>query len=160
MSRSKYGPAAGTRQGRKPKLTILRPPDLIVMRHDELIALRNLSDLTTRGLYQVLCEISDFDTGEVHRDANYAELMAFGQPPTSQQGPTRQGPQYNAMRRMLADLEGVGLVHRNKEFNAAQGRLLMILPLRAAAAAEWKKRRAQQIRPQVLPQGQKARKPK
>jgi hypothetical protein len=154
-----FGPAAGTRQGSKPRLSILRPPELIVLRHDELIALRNLSDFTTRGLYQVLCEISDFETGEVHRDASYPELMAFGQPPRAQQGPTRLGPQYNAMRRMLADLESVGLVHRNTEFNKAHGLLLMTLPYRAAAAAEWKKKLAQRKRPQELPQGRKARKP-
>lgn len=154
-----YGPAAGTRQGATPKLSQIRPPELVTLRRDELEALRKLSDYTTRGFYQALTEISDFETGEVHRDASYAELMAFGTPPRPQQGPGRAPPSYEQIRRMLRELESVGLVRRTSEFNAAQGRLLMVLPLRAAAAAEWKKSRARRISPQELAQGQKARKP-
>lgn len=153
-----YGPAAGTRQGSPPKLSLLRPPDVLVLRRDELIALRTLSDYATRGLYEALCELSDFDTGEVHRDASYVELMAFGAPPRSQQGPARAGHSYEQLRRMLRDLEAAGLVKRNAKFNAAQGRLLISLPLRALAAEEWKKSRAQRISQQGLAQGSKGRK--
>jgi hypothetical protein len=158
VSRSQYGPAAGTRQGATPKLSLINPPDVLALRRDEMEALRKLSDYTTRGFYEALCEIADFETGEVHRDANYAELIAFGTPPRPQQGPRRAGPTYEQIRRMLRDLEAVGLVKRHSEFNAAQGRLLMMLPLRALAAAEWKKTRARRISQQELAQGQKPRK--
>lgn len=152
---SNYGPAAGTRQGATPKLSLLRPPEIIVLRREELLALRKLSDYTTRGFYQALCELADFDTGEVHRDASIAELQAYGTPPRPQQGPPRAGQSYEQIRRMLRELEALGLVHRNAEFNAAQGRLLMVLPHRAAAAVEWKKTAAQRISQQASAQGRK-----
>lgn len=155
---SQYGRAAGTRQGAKPKLSQLRPPSTIALIDQELIALRALSDFAIYGLYQVLCQICDFETGEVHRDATYAELMAFDTPPRPERGRQRKPHTYEQLRRMLRELESVGLVRRHPEFNAAQGRLLMNLPIRALAAAEWKKRRVQQIRTQALAQGPKARK--
>lgn len=154
---SQYGPAAGTRQGKTPDLSLLNPPEVLVLRRDELLQLRKLSDYTTRGFYEALCELSDFETGEVYRDASIAALQAFGTPPRPQQGPRRAGPSYEQIRRMLRELEALGLVRRDPAFNAAQGRLLMVLPYRAAAADEWKQRRAQRLSQQVSAQGQKAR---
>jgi hypothetical protein len=157
--RSQYGPAAGTKGGAAIKLSLLNPPEVLVTRRDELMALRRLSDYAVRGLYDALCELSDFETGEVFRDACYQELMAFGTPPRPERGRPRRGPTYDEMRRMLADLESVGLVKRSSAFNEAQGRLLMVLPFRAAAAQEWKQRRAQAIKPQGKAQGTKQREP-
>lgn len=158
MTASRHGHAAGTRQGKVPDLSLLRPPDRLVLWRAETERLRILSDYAARGVYEALCELADFVTGEVWHDLNYATLMALGTPPQPQQGPRRAGLSYEQLRRILRDLEGVGLVARNARFNAAQGRLLLRLPIRAAAYDEWKQSRVQKISPQGSAQATKGRK--
>lgn len=138
MSRSQYGPAAGTRRGPPIRPALLHPPERIVLRKDEMLLLRSLSDFATQGLYQALRQMADFETGEIF-PLTYAQLKALGTPPRAQQGPSRPGPTYDVLRRMVYDLEAVGLVARDRGANEAQGQLRLMLPYPAAAYAAWKK---------------------
>lgn len=157
VSRSQYGAAAGTTKGAAPRLALLHPPKVLALREDEMLAVRSLSDYAERGLYEALAEMADFETGQIF-PLTYAQLMALGSPPRSEKGPTRRGPSYQQLRRMLNDLELAGLVARDKAGNAAQGELRLVLPLRAAHSAEWKKQSAQRLKQQRLQQGATARK--
>jgi hypothetical protein len=139
MSRSQYGPAAGTRRGPPIKPALLHPPERIVLRKDEMLLLRSLSDYTTRGLYEALREMADFETGEIF-PITYAQLKALGTPPKPQQGRPRPGPTYDVLRRMVYDLEAVGLVVRDRGANQAQGQLRLMLPYPAAAYADWQRK--------------------
>lgn len=152
-------PAAGTNQGAAPRPVRLafHPKRAISGEEDDLL-FNVLGDFMTAGLYSLLCTHAVFETGEVL--TSIAHLQAVGTPPRPQQGRPRKPPSYEQVRRMLRDLESVGLIVRDRAQNALQGQLRMRLPYRAAAYADWKKQqRAQQKSQQGKAQGHKARKP-
>lgn len=160
MSRSQYGPAAGTRQGATPRPNAIKVPPKVVFTDTEGNVLCNkLHDLATLGLYFLLRNLADFETGEVLGLTDYAGLIAISTPPRPQKGPRRPPPSYEQLRRMLRELEAFGLVSRDKERNAAQGQLRLYLPhVSQVAEAYRKKKRAQRISQQELAQGPKGRK--
>lgn len=116
-----------------------------------------LVDFTAAGVYRLLTKFADFETGELP-PMTYDTLLAAGTPPRPQQGPRRKGMTYEQIRRVVRDLEAVGLVDRDTSSNSKQGQLRLRLPLRASIAAERKKERDRRIRTQGSTQAQKARK--
>lgn len=156
-----FGQAMGTRQNPGPlRRTEIKFPPKIARTEEENDLLYNfLSDYATAGLYGVLEAFADFEDGSVPA-TTIKNLMTIGTPPKAQQGPSRRGPSYEQIRRMLNELESVGLIVRDRVGNALQGQLRMRLPYKAAAFEEWKKKQsAQRKSQQELAQGQKARKP-
>lgn len=156
MTRSKFGPAAGTRKGKAPDLALVRPPAVVTLRQEEMTRLRILSDIQARGLYELLLEVADFTRGEVL--VTYASLIAWCTPPRPQHGRARPGPSYEQLRRLVRDLEFVGLVSRDRQANEAHGQLRVRLPFLVARVREWEKTRAQRESAQGLAQGSKGRK--
>lgn len=157
-----FGQAMGTRQNFGPiRRSEMRFPPKVVTEEEENDLLFNfLSDYTTAGLYKLLEGFADFEDGSLP-PMTIKELMTAGTPPRAQQGPSRPGPTYEQIRRMLRELEQVGLILRDRASNALQGQLRITLPYKAAAFAAWKKKQSEQRkRAQELAQGQKARKPK
>lgn len=147
-------PAAGTHQGPTPRPVMLAfHPRRAISGEEDHLLYNVLGDFTTAGLYSLLCTHAVFDTGEVL--TSIAHLMAVGTPPRPQQGRPRKAPTYEQVRRMLNDLESVGLIVRDRSQNALQGQLRMRLPYRAAAYEAWKKKQHdRQKRPQGKTQGQ------
>lgn len=157
MTRSQYGPAAGTKKGPAPQLTAIHLPEFLRFSQGELVALLHvLRDPLPMHLYALLRTQADFSSG--HALQTYARLMDLMTPPQPERGRRRPGPTYDQLRRAVADLESVGLVQRDAANNEAQGQLRLHLPHVAGAAHEREQRRAQRIKAQGLAQGLKARK--
>lgn len=124
---------------RKPERRALPVHERLVFRPSEQVALDNLTDYALTGLYVALKRCVDFETGEVP-PISYLFLEGAGKPRPPQQGRPRSGPTKDVVRRMLADLEAVGLVKRNASANEKNAQLNMTLPHVRAAFLEWKKR--------------------
>lgn len=160
MSRSQYGPAAGTKQGAAPRRQERQFPELTVDYEQEDHLLYNvLRSFEAAGVYRFLTKCADYETGAV-LPTTYASLLdAGGIPPSSEKGGRHKAAMtYEQLRRILRELESVGLVERDPQGNAAQGQLRLFLPMRARITADRKQRRAQHLRQQGLAQAQKARK--
>jgi hypothetical protein len=118
-----------------------------------------LHHFAAAGVYRLLTKFADFETGEIPFPMTYDTLLgAGGFQPRPQQGPGRKSMTYEQLRRIIRDLESVGLVARDCGANSRQGQLRLRLPIRAEIAAERKKERERRIREQVSAQASKARK--
>lgn len=121
MTRSQYGPAAGTPRGAAPRLAGMRAPDFIRLDQLELQTLLHvLRDSTALHLFVLLVAHADFTTGELL--STYARFMDLMTPPQPERGPRLKGPTYAQLRRAVDLLEAHGLVRRG-EGNQAQGQL-------------------------------------
>lgn len=155
-SKSQYPPAAGTTKGPKPRDGVIHPPRVLAFPQLETVTLLTLKDHTAYAVYFLLRNLADFDDGSVL--VTYAQLMGNLTPPRPERGRRGTPPTYEQIRRVLRDLELVGLVVRDKANNAAQGQLRMVLPYPAGASDAWKKLAAQRQSAQDKPQGKKPRK--
>jgi hypothetical protein len=125
---------------------------MVAMDTAEMEALLHLlRDSHAVHAYMLLRTQADFLSG--HILTTYARLIELMTPPAPEKGRRREGPTYKQLRRVLDDLEAVGLLSRDAERNAAQGQLRAILPHVQAKASEWAKRHAQQQSGQGLGQG-------
>lgn len=161
MTRSQYGPAAGTSKGPAPLPAAIHLPEYLNFSRAELeLCFHILRDPLAWSVYGLLRTQADFTSG--HTLQTYARLMELLTPPQPERGRRRRGPSYDQLRRVVEDLERLGLVKRNASNNAAQGQLRLWLPHVAGAAHERENRRkaqrAQPIKAQDLAQGSKARK--
>lgn len=150
---SKTIPAAGTRQGAAPLAAAIHLPSRISLSHDELhVLIRLLKEPLAAHTYLLLRAQADFADGHVL--TNYARLMDLMTPPQPERGKRMPGPSYEQLRRVLRDLEGLGLIRRDSGKNAAQGQLRAWLPHVEALHDDFKKTLAQRNRTQGLAQGQ------
>lgn len=154
------GPAAGTNQGATPLQNAVKvPPKVVIEAEVSDILINQVHDVATIGLYFVLRNLADFESGEVLGILNYAGLIALATPPRPQQGPRRAPPSYEQIRRMLRDLEYFGLVSRDSQRNAEHGQLRLYLPhVSKNAERHREKKRAQRNSQQELPQAPTRRK--
>ncbi|HEX7890306.1 MAG TPA: hypothetical protein VF522_13175 [Ramlibacter sp.] len=126
MTRSQYGPAAGTRQGAAPRLAVLKAPQFIRLDQAELtFLLHMLRDSQALHLYLLLCAHADFRSGELC--TTYARFIELMTPPQPERGRRRPGPSYPQVRRLVDDLEAMNLVRRDRAQNAAHGQLRLFI---------------------------------
>lgn len=152
--------AAGAKGG--PAIRLRRPfvfaPKVVITDHEQDLILNVLCDYAALGVYLALVAQTDFQTGAGL--THYQTLEAMGQQPKPERGGRRrQGVTRDMLRRIVDDLESIGLLARDRYNNFAQGQLRYVLPYRAFLADEWKKTSAQRNKPPMLAPKQKARKP-
>lgn len=129
-------PAAGSSGGAQPYKAGIHIPRLVALEGPEMEALLHLlRDSHAVHAYLLLRTQADFVSG--HILTTYARLMELMTPPAPERGRRRDGPTYKQLRRVLDDLEGVGLLSRDAERNALQGQLRAVLPHVQAKSRQW-----------------------
>lgn len=155
---TKFLPAAGTRQGPAPLPAAIHLPNRVSLGFDELHALMHmLREPLAAHTYMLLRVQADFASGHVL--TTYARLMELMTPPQPERGARRPSPTYEQLRRVLRDLEALGMLRRDASQNAAHGQLRVWLPHVEALSADWEKTRAQRNRTQGSAQGATAAQP-
>lgn len=154
---SQLPPAAGTTKGPRPRDGVVHPPKVLAFPQLESVTLLTLKDQLAYAVYFLLRCVADFEDGSVH--VTYAQLIGLLMPPRPERGRRATPPTYEQIRRVLRDLESVGLVVRDAGRNAVNGQLRMVLPYPAGSADQWKKTVAQRQSAQDKTQGKKPRKP-
>lgn len=154
-----YPQAAGAKGGpelRLPKPFVF-PPKVAITDHEQHLILNVLHDYAALGVYLALIAQTDFQTGRGL--THYTTLEPMGQQPRPERGGRRrQGVTRDMLRRIVADLELVGLLSRDRAGNFANGQLHFVLPYRAYLHDEWKKTLAQRNKAPKLAPIPKARK--
>ena len=122
MSRSQYGPAAGSPGGRDPYLTKFKPPEFLRLDKRELdVLLDKLRDPLAAHVFLLILAHGLFENGEFL--GGYARLMDLCRPSHPERGTRRPGPSYKQLRRVVDDLVEFKLLWRDAGNNAAQGQL-------------------------------------
>lgn len=155
-----YPQAAGAKGGPDilPPLPFKLTPKTVITEYEGDLIYRVLQSHEALGVYYTLLQQIDFQTGR--GVTHYQTLEAMGTQPKPQQGGRRRQVLTRDMyRRIIAELEQVGLLTRDRQGNFANGQLHFVLPYRAYLADEWKKTVAQRNKALRLPLKEKARKP-
>jgi hypothetical protein len=122
MSKSQYGPAAGSSGGRDPYLTKFKPPEFLRLDKRELDTLLDkLRDPLASQVFLLILAHGLFENGEFL--GGYARLMDLCRPSHPERGTRRPGPTYKQLRRVVDLLVECKLVWRDAGNNAAQGQL-------------------------------------
>ena len=129
MAVTKNKPAAGASGGAKPLPATIFTPDFLRFYQTELRVLLNVlrSPLATH-LFFILVSQADFNSGE--QLTNYARLIELCTLPAPERGRRKPAPSLWQVRNALDELEEHRLIKRDKEGNAAQGMLRILLKKR------------------------------
>jgi len=130
LSRSTFGPAAGTPKGAAPRITRTKAPPFVRL-GDELDRLNNLHDPLAGWIYVLLCQHCVFDTGEFL--GSYARLLYLVNPPKPEKGPWKRPYTYAMVRGAIERLVQAGLARRGEQ-NEAQGQLRLFIKPRVSGA--------------------------